>query len=116
MDKLNLNEINVISDGIISKREILGNDMFAAVYQGAILINLALLDPKNFPKKQPKFRIRPKTQEEKEKELMSSILALGLSLTAEAERPDTDNVAYNDKQAKEMYEKAVAKDIGAIDA
>lgn len=116
MDKLDINEINVIADGMLDRREIQGNDMFAAMYQGAILNSLAVWGSKDFPKRQPRFRVKPMTEEEETQEILNSIMKTGMMLTLEADKADTDNkTAYSKEQAKRLYEQFVADEIGAID-
>lgn len=116
MEKLDINEINVIADGLLDKRETQGNDMFATMYQGAILNSLAVWGSKEFPKRQPQFRIRPKSEEEETQDILNSIMKTGMLMTLEADKGDSDDkVAYNNKQAKKLYEQFVADEIGAID-
>ena len=106
MGSLDLNEINVISDGVMDRREMQGNDMFAGIYQGAILNSLAVWGSKDFPKRQPKFRIRPMSDEEEAQEALRAIMQTGLALTAEMERADSDS---NRDKAKELYNKFVSE-------
>ena len=116
MNRLDINEINVIADGMLDKREMQGNDMFVAMYQGAILNSLAVWGSKDFPKRPPKYRIKPMSDEEEAQEILNSIMKTGMMLTLEAEKNNSgNNVAYNKEQAKKLYEQFVADEIGAID-
>lgn len=64
MMKLTLNEINIILDSFIDKREIQLNDNLYVMHNAASLISLAVWGSKDFPKNTPRLRLRPMTEEE----------------------------------------------------
>lgn len=95
----------------MEKRELHLNDTAAVMYQSSILNSLAIWGSKDFPKKPPKFRLKPLTEKELEEQLLNQIMMFGASLTAEALRGTED-----DKDNQESDIKKLAKEIGAIDA
>lgn len=75
MMKMTLNEINILLEGYIDRREIYINDMMYVMHNTASLISLAVWGSDEFPKKTPRLRLRPMTEEEYNKKLEEETMA-----------------------------------------
>lgn len=87
---ITLNEFNELIEGFIDRREMQGNDLMYAIHQGAILHNIAMFNPSEYPKRAPEFRVRELTDEEQEERIKRSLLQSLMNLDAMVNGGDED--------------------------